>query len=124
MILLSHGLGGSREVGTYLGEHWAARGFVVVAMQHALRQAGVESSWAERSGDEQSSSTSLPSVERVGAIAGTAFGSVEDAVTAIDRVFAGEVTRLVHEYGAKNGFVKYEDKFGNLQQVEVDWEMP
>lgn len=35
LILLSHGLGGSREAGTYLGEHWAARGFVVVAMQHA-----------------------------------------------------------------------------------------
>ncbi len=35
LILFSHGLGGSREAGTYLGEHWAARGFVVVAMQHA-----------------------------------------------------------------------------------------
>ena len=35
VILLSHGLGGSREVGTYLGTRWAARGFVVVAMQHA-----------------------------------------------------------------------------------------
>ncbi|BCX47936.1 dienelactone hydrolase protein [Haloferula helveola] len=35
VILLSHGLGGSREVGTYLGEYWAARGYVVVAMQHA-----------------------------------------------------------------------------------------
>lgn len=34
VILLSHGLGGSREVGTYLGELWASRGFVVVAMQH------------------------------------------------------------------------------------------
>lgn len=34
VILLSHGLGGSREVGAYLGNHWAARGYVVVAMQH------------------------------------------------------------------------------------------
>ena len=34
VILLSHGLGGSREVGAYLGSHWAGRGFVVVAMQH------------------------------------------------------------------------------------------
>lgn len=34
VILLSHGLGGSREVGTYLGDLWASRGFVVVAMQH------------------------------------------------------------------------------------------
>ncbi|MCP5534865.1 MAG: dienelactone hydrolase [Akkermansiaceae bacterium] len=35
LILLSHGLGGSREVGTYLGERWAGAGYVVVAMQHA-----------------------------------------------------------------------------------------
>ncbi|GHC39843.1 alpha/beta hydrolase family protein [Roseibacillus persicicus] len=34
VILLSHGLGGSREVGNYLGQHWAGRGFLVVAMQH------------------------------------------------------------------------------------------
>lgn len=34
VILLSHGLGGSREVGAYVGEHWAGRGYVVVAMQH------------------------------------------------------------------------------------------
>lgn len=34
VILLSHGLGGSREVGTYLGNQWSGRGYVVVAMQH------------------------------------------------------------------------------------------
>lgn len=34
VILLSHGLGGSREVGEYLGTYWAGRGYVVVAMQH------------------------------------------------------------------------------------------
>lgn len=34
VILLSHGLGGTREVGTYLGNHWAGRGYLVVAMQH------------------------------------------------------------------------------------------
>ena len=44
VILLSHGLGGSREVGSYLGEHWAARGFLVVAMQHAGSD---ESVWKE-----------------------------------------------------------------------------
>ncbi|MEP3478310.1 MAG: dienelactone hydrolase [Fuerstiella sp.] len=35
VILLSHGLGGSREVGQHLGEYWAGHGYVVVAMQHA-----------------------------------------------------------------------------------------
>lgn len=34
VILLSHGLGGSREVGAYLGNHWAGSGYCVVAMQH------------------------------------------------------------------------------------------
>ena len=34
VIMMSHGLGGSREIGNYLGLHWAKNGFVVVAMQH------------------------------------------------------------------------------------------
>ncbi|MCC9600264.1 dienelactone hydrolase [Stieleria sp. JC731] len=34
VILLSHGLGGSRRACGYAGEHWSARGYVVVAMQH------------------------------------------------------------------------------------------
>ncbi len=34
MILFSHGLGGSRSGSNYLGVHWAARGYVVVFLQH------------------------------------------------------------------------------------------
>lgn len=34
VILFSHGLGGSRTNSPYLGNHWAARGYVVVFMQH------------------------------------------------------------------------------------------
>ena len=34
LILFSHGLGGSRNGCRYLGEHWSARGYVVVALQH------------------------------------------------------------------------------------------
>ncbi len=34
VVLFSHGLGGSREGGTYLGRHWAARGYVGVFLQH------------------------------------------------------------------------------------------
>lgn len=34
VILFSHGLGGSRDNSPYLGNHWSARGFVVVFMQH------------------------------------------------------------------------------------------
>ena len=35
VILFSHGLGGSRRASGYLGNHWSARGYAVVAMQHA-----------------------------------------------------------------------------------------
>jgi predicted dienelactone hydrolase len=34
VVLFSHGLGGSRENSPYLGKHWAARGYVVVFIQH------------------------------------------------------------------------------------------
>lgn len=34
IVLFSPGLGGTRDGDAYLGQHWAARGYVVVAMQH------------------------------------------------------------------------------------------
>jgi predicted dienelactone hydrolase len=34
VILFSHGLGGSREGSAFLGQHWAARGYVAVFLQH------------------------------------------------------------------------------------------
>lgn len=34
VVLFSHGLGGSRQGSAYLGEHWAARGYVAVFLQH------------------------------------------------------------------------------------------
>ena len=34
VVLFSHGLGGSREMSSYLGKHWAARGYVAVFLQH------------------------------------------------------------------------------------------
>jgi len=34
VILFSHGLGGSRAGSAFLGQHWAARGYVVVYIQH------------------------------------------------------------------------------------------
>jgi predicted dienelactone hydrolase len=35
VVLFSHGLGGMRQGNPYLGNHWAARGYVVVFLQHA-----------------------------------------------------------------------------------------
>jgi predicted dienelactone hydrolase len=34
VVLFSHGLGGSREGCAYLGDHWAARGYLAVFLQH------------------------------------------------------------------------------------------
>jgi predicted dienelactone hydrolase len=34
VVLFSHGLGGSRHGCSYLGRHWAARGYAVVFLQH------------------------------------------------------------------------------------------
>ena len=34
VVLFSHGLGGTRAGCAYLGKHWAARGYVVVFLQH------------------------------------------------------------------------------------------
>jgi predicted dienelactone hydrolase len=34
VILFSHGLGGSRMGSAFLGEHWAARGYIAVFLQH------------------------------------------------------------------------------------------
>ncbi len=34
VVLFSHGLGGTREGSVFMGEHWAARGYVAVFLQH------------------------------------------------------------------------------------------
>jgi len=41
MLLFSHGLGGSRSGNAFLGQHWAARGYVVVCLQHPGSDTGV-----------------------------------------------------------------------------------
>jgi predicted dienelactone hydrolase len=45
VVLFSHGLGGSRQGSAYLGRHWAARGYVVVFLQHPGSDDGV---WKNR----------------------------------------------------------------------------
>lgn len=44
VVLFSHGLGGSRQAATYLGQHWAKRGYVAVFLQHPGSD---ESVWAQ-----------------------------------------------------------------------------
>ena len=50
VILFSHGLGGSRAGSKFLGEHWAARGYVAVFLQHAGSDDAV---WKETAPNER-----------------------------------------------------------------------
>jgi len=54
VVLFSHGLGGSRAGSAYLGRHWAARGYVVVFLQHP--------------GSDESVWKDVPPAERAGAM--------------------------------------------------------
>jgi predicted dienelactone hydrolase len=49
-VLFSHGLGGSREGDAFLGEHWAARGYVAVFVQHPGSDRAV---WKDKPQDER-----------------------------------------------------------------------
>ena len=54
VVLFSHGLGGSRNGNEFLGEHWAARGYVAVFVQHPGSD---DSVWKDK-----------PSADRMGAM--------------------------------------------------------
>ena len=48
VVLFSHGLGGSRNGYSYLGEHWASHGYVSVHLQHVGSDGAVRSSFHAR----------------------------------------------------------------------------
>jgi predicted dienelactone hydrolase len=50
VVLFSHGLGGSRAGSAFLGEHWAARDYVAVFMQHPGSD---DSVWKDEAGPER-----------------------------------------------------------------------
>lgn len=45
VVIFSHGLGGAKENGPYLGNHWAARGYTCVFLQH---QGSDDSVWRDK----------------------------------------------------------------------------
>lgn len=48
LVIVSHGLGGSREGYEYLGRHWASHGYVSVHLQHLGSDSGVWQNQAQR----------------------------------------------------------------------------
>jgi predicted dienelactone hydrolase len=77
VVLFSHGLGGSRTGSKFLGEHWAARGYVVVFLQHP--------------GSDESVWRNQPAAERAAAMRKAANGQnlslrVKDVPAVIDQL--------------------------------------
>ena len=75
LVLFSHGLGGSRQDNAFLGEHWAARGYVAVFLQHP--------------GSDDSIWKDLPAAQRMAALRGAASaenlaGRVRDVGAVLD----------------------------------------
>ena len=82
VVLVSHGLGGTREGLAYLGNHWASHGYICVHMQHAGSDASV---WKE-----------VKPSERLKAMRAAA----RDPVNALDR--AADTTFVVDELARLN----------------------
>lgn len=83
VVMFSHGLGGSRSGSAYLGEHWAARGYVVVYLQHPGSDAGL---WKDK-----------PIAERMQALEKAASGKnlrlrVQDVTATLDQLAAWNAT--------------------------------
>ena len=84
VVLFSHGLGGSCENNPYLGWHWAARGYVVVFVQHPGSD---ESVWKDK-----------PALERLGVMRDAASfrnfsARVKDVPAVLDRLEKWNVQR-------------------------------
>jgi predicted dienelactone hydrolase len=50
VVLFSHGLGGSREGNAFMGQHWSARGYVAVFVQHPGSDTSV---WSDKAPAER-----------------------------------------------------------------------
>lgn len=81
LVLFSHGLGGTREGYEYLGQSWAAHGYVVVHLQHPGSD---ESVWKDVSLGQR-----LKAMQRAAAQPHHALDRMQDVTLAID-----ELTRL------------------------------
>lgn len=70
VILFSHGLGGARENGVYLAEHWARSGYVAVFVQHPGSDESVwkETARAERMAAMKQAASARSLIDRIGDI--------------------------------------------------------
>lgn len=90
VVLFSHGLGGTRHGSAYLGQHWAARGYFAVFLQHP--------------GSDDSAWKDTPITQRMAALKKAAsaqnyLARVRDVVVVIDQLekWHGESGQALHQ---------------------------
>ena len=88
VILFSHGLGGNREGSAYLMEHWAANGFVVIALQHPGSDTDALRSGAGATTDPQAMRAALARA-MTGAVAVERFRDVPFAIDQLSALNTG-----------------------------------
>lgn len=81
VVIVSHGLGGSREGLAYLGRHWASHGYVAVHLQHAGSDVRI---WQGKPPTE-----GRRAMQRAAADPQTALDRPLDVRFAIDQILAG-----------------------------------
>lgn len=110
-VLLSHGLGGSKQGLDYLGKYWADRGYLVVHLQHPGSDSSI---FAGMLFDRERALKAATSVEEFKA-------RVQDAKLALDKLRltpglaerhdAGEVAVAGHSYGARTSMALSGERF-------------
>lgn len=106
VVLFSHGLGGNRETSAYLGDHWAARGYVAVFLQHPGSDEGVwkETPRAERMAALKRAASATNLLLRAGDVSATLDRLAEWNAAAghplAGRLDLGRVGMAGHSFGA------------------------
>lgn len=123
VVLFSHGLGGSREVAGYFGEHLAENGYIVVYMQHHGSDREV---WREYTGNREEAISALVNSLSQPSNALNRFQDIPFVLDELERLNseAGwlqghldleNIGMAGHSYGAKSTMVAVGEKMGRLQ---------
>ncbi len=118
-VLLSHGLGGSKEGLEYLGSHWASRGYLVIHLQHPGSDSSILAGMLFA---RERALKTATSVEEFTA-------RVQDAKLALDKLRvtpglaehhdAGEVAVAGHSYGGRTSMALSGERFPAAPGVDL-----
>lgn len=118
-VLISHGLGGSRDAMEFLGRHWADRGYLVVHLQHPGSDSSI---WGGMLFNREATLKAATSVEEFTA-------RVRDVRLALDRLRqteglaerhdGGEVAICGHSYGARTSMALSGERFPTAPDADL-----